>query len=69
MNIEDVHDIVNRIDCETRMYLLHGVSGVLHSIQRLLVDVRGFDGVDLALEGHDLRARLLKRVLELLLPP
>ena len=51
------------------MYVLDGGAGILHRVERLLVDVCGFDGVDFALEGHDLRAGLLERVFELLLPP
>jgi hypothetical protein len=51
------------------MYLLHSRASILHRIQRLLVNIRCFDTVDFALEGHDLRARLLQGMFELLLPP
>ena len=51
------------------MDVLHGGAGVLHRVERLLVDVCRLDGVYLALESHDLRLCLLERVLELLLPP
>jgi hypothetical protein len=51
------------------VYLLHGCASVLHCVERFLVDVCGFDAVDFALEGHDLRAGLLEGVFELLLPP
>lgn len=51
------------------MYLLHGTACVLHCVQRLLVYVGRFDGVNFALQGHDLRARLLQRMFKLLLPP
>jgi hypothetical protein len=65
----DKQGVVDLVDCKTSVYLLHGVAGILHRVQRLLVDICGFDAVDFALEGHDLRARLLEGMFKLLLPP
>ena len=45
------------------MDVLHRLAGVLHRQQRFLVDVRGFDGVDLVLEHGYLRGGLLEGVL------
>lgn len=64
-----VHDVVDLVDGQAGVYLLHSGSGVLHSIQRLLVDVGCLDGVDFPFQRHDLRARLLEGVLKLLLSP
>lgn len=49
------------------MDLLHGCAGVLHGDEGFLVDVCGFDGVDLLLEHGDLPVGLLEGVLVLLL--
>jgi hypothetical protein len=43
--------------------LLHGRAGVLHRVQGLLVDVRGFDAVDLLFDLGDLRGCLLEAAL------
>lgn len=64
-----VHDIVDLVDCEASVDLLHRRACILHRVERFLVDIRRLNTVYLALERHDLRRRLLKRVLELLLPP
>ena len=47
---------------------LHCLSGVLHCGERLLIYVRGFNGVYLLLEHVDLAICLLQGVLMLLLP-
>ena len=47
--------------------LLHGSAGVLHGDEGFLVDVCGFDGVDLLLEHGDLAVGLFEGVLVLLL--
>ena len=47
--------------------LLHGRAGVLHGDEGFLVDVCGFDGVDLLLEHGDLAVGLFEGVLVLLL--
>ena len=49
------------------MDLLHGSAGVLHGDEGFLVDVCGFDGVDLLLEHGDLAVGLFEGVLVLLL--
>lgn len=54
-----VHCDINIIHGYLAVYLLHRLAGVLHRNQRLLVYVRGFDGVDLLLEHTYLAIRLL----------
>lgn len=49
------------------MDLLHGRAGVFHRDEGFLVDVCGFDGVDLLLEHGDLAVGLFEGVLVLLL--
>ena len=49
------------------MDLFHGFAGILHGDEGLLVDVGGFDGVDLLFEHGDLAGGLLEGVLMLLL--
>ena len=65
----DVHSLVDLVDGEAAVYLLHGRAGILHRVQRLLIDIRRLYAVNLALERHDLTSRLLERMLKLLLPP
>lgn len=50
------------------MDLCHGVAGLLHRVQRLLVDVGSLDRIDLLLELRDLRLRRLEVLLVELLP-
>ena len=50
------------------MDLLHGLTGLLHCQESLLVDVGGFDGIYLLFDGRDLRGGLFERVFVLLLP-
>ena len=57
-----VHGVVHALDRQVPMYVLHGLAGVAHGIKGLLVDVGGLDGLDFALDGHDLRGRLLEGV-------
>jgi len=64
-----VHDVVDLVDGQACVYLLHGRARVLHRIQCLLVDVCRLDAVDFALECHNLRAGLFERVLKLFLSP
>ena len=45
------------------MDVFHGFTGVLHGEEGLLVDVGGFDGVDLVLQHGDLRGGLFEGVL------
>ena len=47
--------------------LLHGGPGVLHGDEGFLVDVCGFDGVDLLLQHGDLAVGLFEGALVLLL--
>ena len=49
------------------MDLLHSCAGILHSNEGFLVDICGFDGVDLLLEHGDLAVGLFEGVLVLLL--
>ena len=49
--------------------MLHCGAGVLHRVERLLVDVGRLDRVDFALQRHYLALGLLERVIELLLTP
>lgn len=51
---KDAHDGIDLVDCKAGMYLFHGGACVLHGVQRLLVNICGFDAVDFALERHDL---------------
>ncbi len=64
----NVHGLVDLVDGQAAVDLLHGRAGVLHRVQRLLVDVGRLDRGYLALDRHHLRARLVQLVLELLLP-
>ena len=45
------------------MDVFHGFAGVLHGEQGLLVDICGFDGVDLVFEHGDLGGGLFEGVL------
>lgn len=49
------------------MDLLHGGAGVLHGDEGFLVDICGFDRVDLLFEHGDLAVGLFEGVLVLLL--
>lgn len=64
-----VHGLIHLVDGKLAVDLLHGIAGILHCVERLLVDIRRLDGVDLALQRHYLVLGLLERVLELLLTP
>lgn len=55
-----IHDVVYFIDGQAGVDVLHCGASILHSIECLLINVCGFDGVDFALERHDLGLRLLK---------
>lgn len=50
------------------MDLLHCLTGLLHRQKSFLIDIRGFDGVDLLFYGRDLRRGLFEGVFVLLLP-
>lgn len=50
------------------MDLLHRRAGVLHSVQCLLVDIRSFYAVYLALKSHYLSPGLVEGMFKLLLP-
>ena len=62
-----VHDVVDLLDAEVAVDVLHGLAGVAHGVERLLVDVGRLDRVDLVLEHGDLVRRLLEGVLVRLL--
>jgi hypothetical protein len=51
------------------MYLFHGSSSILHGIKCFLVDVRGFNTVDLLLNLSNLGGGLLQTTLVDLFPP
>ena len=63
----DVHRLVDLLHREFAVYLLHGLAGLLHRLQRLAVDIRRLDGVYLLLERADLTQGLLQGVLVRLL--
>lgn len=59
MRLGDVHDAFHLVYVQAGMDALHSVSGLLHSIQRLFVDIRRLNTVYLALERHNLGGSLL----------
>lgn len=59
------HCNIDVLHCHLAMDLLHRRTGVLHRNKGFLVDVRGFDGVDLLLEHRDLAVCLLEGMLVL----
>ncbi len=63
----DSHGSVDVLHGHLAVDLLHGSAGILHGDEGFLVDVCGFDGVDLLLEHGDLAAGLFEGVLVLLL--
>ena len=65
--LDDTHDGIHLVDTQVTMDLLHGLARVPHGVERFLVDVGGFDRVDLVLEHGDLARCLLKGVLVRLL--
>ena len=62
-----VHCSIHILHCHLAVDLFHSLAGVLHGDEGFLVDVRGFDGVDLLLEHGYLAVRLLEGMLVLLL--
>ncbi len=54
-----VHCLVHLLRREFPVNLLHGLAGLLHGRQRLPVDIRRFDRVDLLLQRSDLRDGLV----------
>ena len=63
---EGVHCHVDILHGHLAVNLLHGLSGILHRDKGFLVDVCGFDGVDLLLEHGDLAVGLFEGLLVLL---
>ena len=63
----DIHCDINILHCHFAVDLLHSGASVLHCYESFLVDVCGFDGVDLLLQHADLAVGLLEGVLVLLL--
>lgn len=59
-----LHRLIDLVDGQAAVDLLYRVAGVLHGVERLLVDVCRLDAADLALDRHHLRRRLLELVLE-----
>ena len=64
---EDPHCSVHVFHGHLSVDLLHGGAGILHGDEGFLVDVCGFDGVDLRFELGDLAVGLFEGVLVLLL--
>ncbi len=64
---KEVHCDVYVFHSHLAMDFLHGFAGILHSDEGFLVDVCGFDGIDLLLEHGYLPVRLLEGVFVLLL--
>ena len=58
-----VHDLVDLLDCQGAVDLLHRFAGVVHGQEGFLVDVGGLDGVDLVLEHRYLGRCLFEGVL------
>ena len=50
----DEHYSIHFIDVEITVYIPHRLACILHSVESLLVDIRGFDGVYLVLEHGNL---------------
>lgn len=50
-----VHCLVDLVDAHSTVDLRHRRTGLLHSLQGLVVDVRGLDRVYLLFQLHDLR--------------
>jgi hypothetical protein len=50
------------------MYLFHGSACILHRIKCFLVDIRGFNTVDLLLDLRNLRSSLFQAALVDLFP-
>lgn len=64
---ESVHGDINIFHRHLPMDLFHRCTCILHSHQRFLINICGFDRVDLLLQHRDLTVGLLERVLVLLL--
>lgn len=62
-----VHGLIHLVGRELAVYLLHGLAGLLHRQQRLLVDIGRLDRVYLLLQRSDLGLGLLEAVLMRLL--
>lgn len=62
-----VHCDVDILHSQLAMNFFHSCTCILHSHQGFLINICGFDRVDLLLEHGDLTIGLLKRVLVLLL--
>jgi hypothetical protein len=67
-SVSNVHRLVDILEPHFTMDLLHSRTGLLHRGQSLVVNVRGFDGVYLLLELHDLCRGLLEILLVDLFP-
>jgi hypothetical protein len=55
-----IHCSVDLVDREVPVNLLHCLPGVLHRVERFLVDIGRFDRVDLLLDLGDLRRGLFE---------
>ena len=49
-----VHGLVDLVNIEVAVNLLHSTTSVLHGIEGLFVDVGRLNRLDFALDGHDL---------------
>ena len=65
----NAHGLVDLVDGQAAVDFLHGLAGILHGLESLLVYVGRLYVVNLALQRHYLTLGLLQRVLVLLLAP
>jgi len=64
----DIHCSINLVNCQTAVYLFHGGARIFHRIKRFLVDIRGFNAVDLLFDLSNLRKGLVVAALVDLFP-
>ena len=62
-----LHCLVDLVHVHLAVDLFHGGAGIFHGEEGFLVDICGFDGVDLLFEHGDCGRGLFQGVLELLL--
>ena len=60
---KNVHYLIDLFDGQRAVDFFHGFAGIVHGEEGFLVDVRGFDRIDLVLEHGDLGGGLFKGVL------
>lgn len=65
----NAHGLVDFLDGQIAVDILHGLSGRLHGVEGFLVDVGGFDAVYLLLDLADLVVGLLEAAFVDFFPP